>query len=53
MVFCKVKKKDSIRFEDALEKLKDKMLVMGYSDYPEVCNEFEKMIDEGLKAKEK
>ena len=25
------------RFEEALEKLKDKMLIMGYRDYDKVC----------------
>ena len=37
-------------FEEALGKLKDKMLLLGHRDYPETCSEIEKMIDEWTKA---
>ena len=53
IVFCKVRKKDTERFEEALEKLKNKMLLLGYRDYPDVCKEIAKMIEEGMKAREK
>ena len=49
IVFCKVIKKDAERFEDALGKLKSKMLLLGYWDYPDVCSEISKMIEEGMK----
>ena len=39
--------------EEALEKLKNKMLLLGYRDYPDVCEEIAKMIEEGMKAREK
>ena len=53
IVFCKVRKKDAERFEEALEKLKNKMLLLGYRDYPDICSEIAKMIEEGMKAREK
>ena len=53
IVFCKVRKKDAERFEEALEKLKNKMLLLGYRDYSDVCKEIAKMIEEGMKAREK
>lgn len=36
VIFCKVWKKDAERFEAALGKLKNKMLLLGHRDYPEV-----------------
>ncbi len=53
IVFCKVRKMDAERFEEALEKLENKMLLLGYRDYPNVCGEIAKMIEEGMKAREK
>jgi hypothetical protein len=51
IIFCKVLKKDAERFEEVLGKLKDKMLLLGHRDYPDVCSEIAKMIDEGMKAR--
>ena len=53
IVFCKVIKKDAERFEEALDKLKSKMLLLGYWDYPDICSEITKMIEEGMKAGER
>ena len=53
IVFCKVRKKDAERFEEVLDKLKNKMLLLGYRDYPDVCKEIAKMIEKGIKAREK
>lgn len=53
VVFCKVLKKDVERFEEALVKLKDKMLLLGHKDYPEACSEIAKMIEEGTKARKR
>lgn len=53
IVFCKVLKKDAEKFEDALEKLKDKMLLLGYKDYTEVCGEFAKVMEKGTKARKR
>ena len=50
IVFCKVLKKDVVRFEEALGKLKDKMLLLGYNDYPETYDKIAKIIDVGTKA---
>lgn len=44
MIFCKVQKKDTERFEKALSKLNDKMLLLGYKDYQEICKEVEEII---------
>ena len=49
IILCKVRKKDTERFEEALEKLNNKMLLLGYRDYPDVCSEITKMIEEGMK----
>ena len=53
IVFCKVLKKDAERFEEAMGKLKDKMLLLGHKDYLEVCSEIAKMIEEGTKARKR
>ena len=37
VVFCKVWKKDSDRFENALQQMNNKMLLCGHTDYPEIC----------------
>lgn len=44
IIFCKVAKRDINRFEDALNKLANKMLLLGYRDYPDICNELTKII---------
>lgn len=51
IIFCKVSKRDVQRFEDALEKLKDKMLLLGHKTYPEECDEIARTIEEGMKAR--
>lgn len=53
IIFCKVGKKDTTRFEEALDKLKNNMLLLGYRDYSGFCSEITKMIEEGMKAGEK
>lgn len=47
----KVLKRDVARFEEALERLKDKMLLLGHKDYPDACGKIAKMIEEGTKAR--
>lgn len=37
-IHCKVTKKHSKRFEYLLERLKNKLLLLGYLDYPAVCD---------------
>lgn len=49
IIFCKVLKRDAQKFEEALEKLKDKMLLLGYRDYVDVCDEIERLIDVEVK----
>ena len=37
IIFCKIRKKYRKQFEDALEELKNKMHLLGYTDYEEYC----------------
>ena len=53
IIFCKVLKKDVTRFEEALVRLKDKMLLLGHKDYPKACSEIAKMIEEGMEARKR
>ena len=52
IIMCRVLKRDVGRFEEALEKLKDKMLIMGYRDYDKVCADIGSLID-GEKERKK
>lgn len=51
IIFCKVLKRDVQEFEDALEKLKAKMLLLGHRDYADVCGEIAVLIDREVKEK--
>ena len=53
IVFCKVLKRDITKFEEALEKLKRKMLLLGYRDYPDACSEITKIFEKGMEAEER
>ena len=53
IIFCKVLKQDVKRFEESLERLKDKMLVLGHKDYQDECAEIEKIIEEGMNVRRK
>ena len=44
IIMCRVLKRDAGRFEEALEKLKDKMMIMGYRDYDQVCSDIGHMV---------
>ena len=44
IIMCRVLKRDVGRFEEALEKLKDKMLILGYRDYDKVCTDIGSLI---------
>ncbi|MDO4978151.1 MAG: hypothetical protein Q4E53_12920 [Eubacteriales bacterium] len=44
IVFCKIRKRDKDLFMKSLEKLKDKVLLLGYTDYEEFCNGFLKQL---------
>ena len=50
---CKNVFQDAERFEEALSRLESKMLLFGYRDYPDICSEIAKMIEEGMKARKK
>lgn len=51
IVFCRVLKRDVKKFEEALEKLKDKILLLGHRDYGAVCEDIEKVIDNRIKER--
>ena len=44
IVFCKVLKRDTTKFEEALGKLNNKMLLLGYADYSKACDEIARMV---------
>lgn len=45
VIFCKVAKKDSEKFEKALSKLGNKIALFGYSGYEEACEKFLKSLE--------
>lgn len=47
-IFCKIRKKDKLKFLQALEELKSKILLFGYSDYQKFCDELGKNILEKM-----
>ena len=51
IIMCKVMKRDAERFEEALRKLKNKMLIMGYKDYDKVCSDIDNLIGGEKKRK--
>ena len=51
VIFCKVLKRDVQKFEDVLEKLKAKMLLLEHNDYGDVCNEIAVLLDEKVKER--
>lgn len=53
IVLCKVLKKDTAKFEEALDKLKNKMFLLGHTDYPKICDEIEKTIGDGWKGEDR
>ena len=46
VIFCKIKKKYQKKFEEALEELKTKMNLLGYTDYEDYCNNLMKELEE-------
>ena len=46
IVLCKVRRKDSEKFEKALEKLANKMLLLGYADYPNACSDIMELLNQ-------
>lgn len=45
IVCVKVSKKDTEKFEKCMELLANKMLLNGYNDYPEFCEQLMKMME--------
>ncbi len=43
LIFCDVKKKDIGKFQDALNKLRNKALLLGYRDYDGVCEKLQNL----------
>lgn len=50
IVMCKVRKADTPKFLEAMEELPQRMLICGYPDYLEFCEEFNKELDSVLSA---
>ena len=53
IIFCKVLKRDVQKFEDTLEKLTDKMFLLGHRDYADVCEEIAMLIDKKVKERKR
>ena len=52
VIFCKIRKRDEKKFLDALSEMYDKMLLMGYKDYQEVCDNFIRVVEKNEKEKQ-
>ena len=46
MIFCKVRKKDKEKFEEAMKELVNKMNLLGHTDYLDYCLDLRKELDE-------
>lgn len=44
LIFCKVRKTDAEKFTTAVEELKNKMILLGYYNYQEFCEEISESI---------
>ena len=51
VIFCKVRKRDSQRFLDALAQLPNKMLLCGHLDYQSFCIELSKKMKSEIKTR--
>ena len=51
VIFCKIRKRDEKKLLDALSEMYDKMLLMGYKDYQEVCDNFIRVVEQNEKEK--
>lgn len=49
VVFCSARKSDRIKFENAMERLKDHMLLCGHADYEEACGFLTEMINQAIR----
>ena len=41
VIFCKIKKKDNNKFLKSLEELERKMLILGHTDYGNICQKIQ------------
>ncbi len=48
LILCRIRDKDKKRFEDAMEKLKNRMLLTGHPDYMDYCKKMIKKFYEEL-----
>ena len=48
LIFCRIRKKDKQRFEEALSEIRTKMAFLGHNDYDDYCDELMRRI-EGFK----
>ena len=50
VIFCKVLKKDTDRFLDALSELSNKMILCGHADYDAFCKEISQLMERNVAA---
>ncbi len=53
LIYCRTRKKDRERFLDALEQLKNKMLLCGHSDYGEFCTRIQTTLRQAKEGNKK
>lgn len=47
IVFCRIRTKDIDKFKKCMDQLQKKIRVCGYLGYEEVCDQLEKIVEEG------
>lgn len=45
LIFCRIRKKDKQRFEEALSEIRTKMALLGHNDYDDYCDELMRRIE--------
>lgn len=46
VIFCSIKKKYQKKFEEALNELRNKMVICGFTDYDEYCENLKKELED-------
>ncbi len=53
IVICRVLKRDTGRFEEAMKELQNKMLLLGHRDYDQVCTDINRLFTEEVNKSSK
>ena len=52
LIICSIRKKDLEKFEQALEIIRNRVLLLGYRDYETICDELKTSCEAAKKAEE-